>query len=644
MNDNSLISDFYSKDVLQGDRALKTAVAGLGDKALSLFIPEQQGYGAGGLQIQQRLAKLAAAIGANAVDYLIHVMRNGSWQSMLSAAPAFAGLRQYKQRATNGLEDILMHGEIDSQRLAIEALGYLGADNQGYFISEFAEYGEWLPQRSFGVQPSRYHLDKFYFYVGQALIRMTASLTDTDAISRCLSQFSDFLKICDKVIGQNRISEWDVRFVMHNLPSRAADPLVTQWIGSNSDFLQKCGVEALGYLRLSRTSTFLLNVLEDPRFNNSVRENAGISLSGFADAGPAAKLAERFNSVSDSPGFPWAFATLYAHDVPWPPCEEFVEKFLGQENNDSEISAHMMYSLACRGDARAERGFTELNSQHLHMRGTGAIACARFDPERAREALSGRDEEASNPMELACILAAQVHSGHVEKVDSLHQALTTFGEFPILRPIWKREILYAFFVAEGSDSERGKLWCEAALETPKRVVTEMHAMLKCRVKKSSVNRLPTQQAERASAASHESQEVKKEYDVFISHASEDKMNLAKPLYEALVAAGVAVWFDKSELKLGDGLRRKIDEGLARSRYGIVILSPSFLAKQWPQNELGALMARETESGTKAILPIWHNLSAEELLRYSPMLADRLACRSSEEMSSIVEKILDVLND
>ena len=81
------------------------------------------------------------------------------------------------------------------------------------------------------------------------------------------------------------------------------------------------------------------------------------------------------------------------------------------------------------------------------------------------------------------------------------------------------------------------------------------------------------------------------YDVFISHASEDKEAIARPLYEALKARGLSVWFDEAELTLGDSLRRKIDDGLARCRYGIVILSPRFLEKEWPQRELDGLVAR-----------------------------------------------------
>jgi len=66
-------------------------------------------------------------------------------------------------------------------------------------------------------------------------------------------------------------------------------------------------------------------------------------------------------------------------------------------------------------------------------------------------------------------------------------------------------------------------------------------------------------------------------DVFISHASEDKASIARPLTDALIVAGFSAWFDEYELKIGDSLRGKIDEGLKNSRYGIVILSKSFFS-------------------------------------------------------------------
>jgi len=132
------------------------------------------------------------------------------------------------------------------------------------------------------------------------------------------------------------------------------------------------------------------------------------------------------------------------------------------------------------------------------------------------------------------------------------------------------------------------------------------------------------------------------YDLFISHASEDKESIARPLYEALVSRGLSVWLDESELTLGDSLRRKIDEGLARCRYGVVILSPSFLAKEWPQRELDGLVARETANGKKALLPVWHDLDRDTLIRYSPTLADRLAADTSRGLDTVVAQIMRAL--
>jgi hypothetical protein len=58
---------------------------------------------------------------------------------------------------------------------------------------------------------------------------------------------------------------------------------------------------------------------------------------------------------------------------------------------------------------------------------------------------------------------------------------------------------------------------------------------------------------------------KPDYDLFLSHASEDKEAIARPLYSALSAKGISVWFDEAVLEIGDSLRRKIDEGLAKCR-------------------------------------------------------------------------------
>ena len=130
----------------------------------------------------------------------------------------------------------------------------------------------------------------------------------------------------------------------------------------------------------------------------------------------------------------------------------------------------------------------------------------------------------------------------------------------------------------------------------------------------------------------------KQFDVFISHASEDKEAVVRPLADALVGKGLSVWYDDLTLTVGDSLRRKIDDGLARSRFGIVVLSPSFFAKQWPQRELDGLVAKES-NGQKVILPVWHSIDYAEILGYSPTLADRLAVRSSIGIDQVVAELL-----
>lgn len=130
------------------------------------------------------------------------------------------------------------------------------------------------------------------------------------------------------------------------------------------------------------------------------------------------------------------------------------------------------------------------------------------------------------------------------------------------------------------------------------------------------------------------------YDVFISHASEDKNDFVRPFATLLKERGIEVWFDEFELKIGDKLRRKIDEGLSKSRYGIVVLSNFFFSKEWPQKELDGLFAIE-DNKQDIILPIWHKISKNEILKYSPSIAGIVAINTSSfSIEEIVEKIIE----
>lgn len=131
------------------------------------------------------------------------------------------------------------------------------------------------------------------------------------------------------------------------------------------------------------------------------------------------------------------------------------------------------------------------------------------------------------------------------------------------------------------------------------------------------------------------------WDVFISHASEDKNTFVKSLADELAKRGLKVWYDDFTLKVGDSLRQSIEKGVAKSRFGIVILSPNFFNRPWTERELSALFAREEQS-KKVILPIWLDLSAEQVKELFPLLIDRKAIHSNSGLDNIVNELLAVI--
>ncbi len=128
------------------------------------------------------------------------------------------------------------------------------------------------------------------------------------------------------------------------------------------------------------------------------------------------------------------------------------------------------------------------------------------------------------------------------------------------------------------------------------------------------------------------------YNLFISHASEDKEDFVRPLVALLRQKGLKVWFDEEDLLLGDNLRESIDKGLSKSLYGVVICSHAFFSKGWTQAELEASFAKESE-GNKFILPIRHNISVSDIKQYSPLLAGKVSISSEQGPEKVAEAIL-----
>jgi len=136
-------------------------------------------------------------------------------------------------------------------------------------------------------------------------------------------------------------------------------------------------------------------------------------------------------------------------------------------------------------------------------------------------------------------------------------------------------------------------------------------------------------------------------DIFISHASEDKQELVRPLAEKLIRAGVDVWYDELSISPGDSVSSSIDSGLIECNYGLVVISPAFLAKKWTDYELKSLLTKEVHNG-KTIIPVWHNVDYEKVSGRSLYLADKKALNSSiglDQLSFAIIKTVrpDIIN-
>ena len=132
------------------------------------------------------------------------------------------------------------------------------------------------------------------------------------------------------------------------------------------------------------------------------------------------------------------------------------------------------------------------------------------------------------------------------------------------------------------------------------------------------------------------------YDVFISHASEDKDEIVRSLAKSLQDKGLKVWFDEQTLRIGDSLRQKIDAGLANSKVGLVVLSPAFLKKGWTNYELDGIVTRAV-SEEQIMLPIWHNITKQQVMDFSPSLADKVArSTATHTVNEIAYEIADLI--
>ena len=134
----------------------------------------------------------------------------------------------------------------------------------------------------------------------------------------------------------------------------------------------------------------------------------------------------------------------------------------------------------------------------------------------------------------------------------------------------------------------------------------------------------------------------KKYDLFISHASEDKDEIVRPMATILERLSVRVWYDEFSLQLGDSLTASIDKGLRQSRYGLLVLSKAFIGKNWPDYEYRSLLTRQID-GESVILPLWYGVTKEVVKAYSLFLTDiKGLAVTRDNMNVVIPAIVKVV--
>lgn len=121
------------------------------------------------------------------------------------------------------------------------------------------------------------------------------------------------------------------------------------------------------------------------------------------------------------------------------------------------------------------------------------------------------------------------------------------------------------------------------------------------------------------------------YAVFISHASDDKVDYVDDLVKEIKALGITMFYDTDVIGWGDNLKERIDAGLKNCELAVIVISPSYFGREWTEYEIQALLKRQSKERCKIILPILYHTSKDDLVKHYPSL-DNILFKYSKSQS------------
>jgi hypothetical protein len=569
-----LARDFFGRDPIRGEDASLELLRRLGPSAIETLIPlrvpleDRRTYPS--LQTAARLKSVSERLGPSIVPYLTRVIEEGPWFSKANAAACFAGFEDRREIEAPLLAVLERASDFDAERLAIEALTYLGADKWAWDLAYYSTAGVWRPgTRVEWDDVDRYAFGKTSAYVLEAIARFVANARTPERVHALFQLLTQFIEQRERHLPGDWPDSYHVaaRQTGH-FTGWVLDPMIALWGRGQNEALKTLCLKALEQVAPLRGAGFLLETATDQRAPSSVRTSASIALGELRHPGAAHLLADSLREPSvDRTDLAWAFSTMYAVPADWTGLEDYVDELLGFRG---EVHARLCLSLALRKDRRIERRLIDrLDDADSFQRWTAAVALARLLGSESRDYLEGRAEQVSDEAERCGMLAALLRAGDQSAAGRLHDALQSVS-LDLLQSVWQIELLDAFSASTDFDSRAVRVWRVAAGINPRKL-QYFEAL--------------------APAAAQPSRAPLSRRKIFISYSHHDASWLQRfqiMLRPLLDADRLEIWDDT---KIVSGRWRDlIDEAMRESSIALFLVSGHFLASEFiTRTELPALI-------------------------------------------------------
>jgi hypothetical protein len=458
------VKDFYSSDPIRGEDARLELLKHDAQDVIGALIPFDKCLYSFTTQAEIRLKKVAEALGPQILPHLIAVISYSDSRSARSLAPVcFAGFPDSAEARSSLLDNLKNDSKIETKRLSVEALGYLGASGWDFELKEFARFGRLQDGDIHELRDhlSQYSFEKFSSCVVEALTRFAAKSKDPSDSRRMLESLTEFVEF-----RQAHYTPWPNAYDLverhaHEFTEIIVDPLISEWGRSSNEELQRLCLNILGHIAPVRATRFLLDVAISVDKSDLIRTSAAVALAEIRMSQVTDRVTVALGEKHEAQNFlDWPVSTLYAVSGDWSNFGTFVDEM---SMNQNEQGAQLRYSFALKGDDRCKQYMIDLlDDPDPFHRWTSALSLARLLGPASRQFLEHRDEESGEALERCGMYAALIRAGDHSKAAKLHEELQRVPALTSLKSIWKLEILDAFRFVDTFDSRAFLLWQEAA--------------------------------------------------------------------------------------------------------------------------------------------------------------------------------------